>query len=197
MKKEESIELTKPNLQVNMLPFPLTSGVSSRGVSQLAKPNRRSSSAVLSVIWTLEGKLNCSMRLAVLTVSPNNWNLAFSPLRTPCASCHATIIIRSEECVKWKCVFCSYCTCSKLTAVTGPEFNPILTWSSAVEGPSVLSRSLHSVCICRQMILANQVATTTARKKMAFRSAAIYDIRISTNFKQMLPTMIVSLSWQS
>ena len=64
-KKEESIELTKPNLQVNMLPFPFTSGVSSRGVSQLAKPNRRSSSAVLSVIWTLEGKLVDS----VLTVN--------------------------------------------------------------------------------------------------------------------------------
>mmetsp|Transcript_8524 Transcript_8524/g.24548 ORF Transcript_8524/g.24548 Transcript_8524/m.24548 type:complete len:222 (-) Transcript_8524:873-1538(-) len=80
-------ELAGPILRftqyVWICPFPLMLTSSSRGRIQASLPASTSRSAVVWEIWMFSFLPVLSMRLAVLTVSPNNWNWLFSPRKTP------------------------------------------------------------------------------------------------------------------
>mmetsp|Transcript_4098 Transcript_4098/g.11664 ORF Transcript_4098/g.11664 Transcript_4098/m.11664 type:complete len:216 (-) Transcript_4098:1443-2090(-) len=64
-------------------PLPLAMILSSRSSIQRDLPASIRSSAVSCETWMRFGMLVCSMRAAVLTVSPKSWNLDLSPRKTP------------------------------------------------------------------------------------------------------------------
>ena len=87
---EESEETTDADLLLFLssqhvwswpLPFALTS--SSLAVTHFSLPAAIIKSAVFCETWIMFGWPVLSIRAAVLTVSPNSWKRAFSPLNTP------------------------------------------------------------------------------------------------------------------
>ena len=75
--------LDRSNQYVVSLPLPFASTWSSRCSNHSALPPTVMRSAVACEHWILSRWPVDSIRLAVLTVSPNNWNLLFSPRSTP------------------------------------------------------------------------------------------------------------------